>query len=68
TATDIQDKVQDYLAAGTKLIWLVFPLHKIVTVYRSLDIARHYNYEDSLDGGDVIPGFRYALSRLFRER
>jgi Uma2 family endonuclease len=68
TATSIQDKVQDYLAAGTRLVWLVFPLHYIVTEYRSLDIMRHYNYEDSLDGGDVIPGFRYELKKLFRER
>jgi Uma2 family endonuclease len=68
TATSIQEKVQDYLAAGTRLIWLVYPLHKIVTEYRSLDIVRHYNYEDSLDGGDVVPGFHYALTKLFRER
>ena len=68
TATSIQDKVQDYLAAGTRLVWLVYPLHYIVTEYRSLDIVRHYNYEDSLDGGDVIPGFRYELKKLFRER
>jgi Uma2 family endonuclease len=68
TATSIQEKVQDYLAAGTRLVWLVFPMHKIVTEYRSLDVVRHYNYEDSLDGGDVIPGFRYELTKLFRER
>jgi len=68
TATEIQDKVQDYLAAGTRMIWLVFPAHKIVTEYQSTGIVRHYNYEDSLDGGDVVPGFHYALKKLFRER
>jgi hypothetical protein len=39
-----------------------------ITEYRSLDLMRTYNYKDSLDGGDVIPGFRYELKKLFRER
>ncbi|HEX9373460.1 MAG TPA: Uma2 family endonuclease [Roseiflexaceae bacterium] len=68
TATSIQDKVQDYLAAGTQLIWLVFPSQKIVVEHHGSGQVRQYGLEDSLDGAEVIPGFRYALKRLFRER
>jgi len=67
TASQIQDKVQDYLSAGTRLIWLVFPAQKIVTEYQLSGLMRQYGLEDGLDGGEVIPGFRYQLKKLFRE-
>ena len=73
TAQMIQDKVDDYLAAGVRLIWLVYPKSKRVVEYKhvlrdevSPTQIRHLGVKDNLEGGDVIPGFEYALSRLFR--
>lgn len=66
TAQMIQDKVDDYLAAGVRLIWLVYPKSKRVVEYKSPIQIRHLGVKDNLEGGDVIPGFEYALSRLFR--
>jgi len=66
TATAVQAKVQDYLAAGTRLIWLVYPDNKIVIEYQLPSQIRQYGIEDRLEGGAVIPGFQYALQRLFR--
>ncbi len=68
TAAEIQAKVRDYLAAGTALIWLVYPQTQTVVEYRSLREIVQYGLDDTLEGGDVLPGFRYPLSRLFRER
>jgi Uma2 family endonuclease len=67
TATSVQAKVQDYLAAGTRLIWLVYPDNKIVVEYQLPLQIRQYDIAESLAGGAVIPGFQYALQRLFRE-
>lgn len=66
TATQIQEKVQDYLSAGVRLTWLVYPDSKTVVEYRSATQIRHLTVEESLDGGEVIPGFRYSLQQLFR--
>lgn len=66
TAKSIQQKVEDYLAAGTRMIWLVYPDSKIVVEYQPRAQIRQYGIEDSLAGGEVLPGFAYALGRLFR--
>jgi Uma2 family endonuclease len=58
--------VQDYLAAGTSLIWLVYPSTQTVTEYTTGGQVRHLTPDDELNGRDVIPGFRYSLNRLFR--
>lgn len=68
TAEAVQDKVRDYLAAGVRLIWLVYPKTKTVVEYQSPTQIRQLTIEDSLDGGEVIPGFSYPLKDLFRER
>ncbi len=66
TAETIQEKVRDYLAAGTRLIWLVYPKLKIVVEYRSDRQIRQLSIEDSLEGGEVLPGFQHPLKNLFR--
>jgi Uma2 family endonuclease len=66
TADSIQEKVQDYLTAGTRLVWLVYPRSKLVVEYQPAAQIRQYGLDESLDGGAVVPGFCYALQRLFR--
>lgn len=67
TARDVHEKVKDYLRAGTRLIWLVYPDDKTVMEYRAPDQARVLMADDDLESGDVLPGFRYPLKQLFRE-
>ena len=64
-AADVLAKVADWLAAGTKLVWLVDPERSLVHVYRpdgSLTVLRN---EDSLDGESVLPGFRCPVVSIF---
>ena len=65
TAEDVHQKVADYLRAGTRLLWLVYPASQAVMEYRSPMEARQLTVEDDLDGGEVVPGFRYPLKQLF---
>jgi Uma2 family endonuclease len=65
TAAEVQAKVQDYLAAGTRLLWLVYPRTQTVLVYAAGGHIRQYGIDESLDGGEVLPGFAYALRLLF---
>jgi Uma2 family endonuclease len=62
---DLIDKVNQFLDAGSRLVWVVNPIRKSVTVYRSRTDVTVLRYEDTLDGGDVLPGFSLPLSRLF---
>ena len=66
TARDIHEKVDDYLRAGTRLIWLVYPDNNTVMEYRAPEQARVLTINENLEGGDVLPGFRYPLKQLFR--
>jgi Uma2 family endonuclease len=62
---DVHAKVADYLAAGTRLVWVVDPQHESVTVYRSLLSPRRVSRNDDLDGEDVVSGFTTAVAALF---
>ncbi len=65
TASDIIERVEDYLRAGAKLVWVIYPSRQQVVEYRSLDQARILRAGDRLDGGDVIPGFSCAVGDIF---
>lgn len=58
TKADILGNVEDYLLAGVKLIWLVRPKKKTVFVYRQNNTISILRETDTLEGEDVLPGFR----------
>lgn len=62
----VHDKVMDYLDAGTRLVWVVAPRRRTVTVYQPGGAARVLREDDELDGGDVLPGFRLPVAALFQ--
>ncbi len=66
SARDVQDKVLTYLAAGVRLVWVVEPRGRTVTVWGPDRTARVLAEGDTLDGGDVLPGLRIAVADLFR--
>lgn len=65
TASEIQRKVLEYLAAGSRLVWVVDSETRSVSTYRSRAEAYLLGEGDVLDGEDVLPGFRMALEELF---
>jgi Uma2 family endonuclease len=58
-------KIADYLAAGTKLVWLIDPEMKTAIVYRPDRIPQVIEADGTLDGEDVLPGFRRQLAYFF---
>lgn len=63
---DIQQKVRDYLEAGARLVWVVAPQAKTVTVYRADGSARLLREQESLEGEDVLPGLAIPLAEVFQ--
>ncbi len=67
---DVQEKVDDYLAAGVQRVWVVRPALKTVTVHRPGGDAHTYGGDNALssdDAGFAVAGFRLALNELFAD-
>ena len=64
-AEDVHDKVREYLAAGARLVWVLWPRSRAVTVHTAGVAPRELGDADELNGGDVLPGFRVRVADLF---
>jgi len=64
-ASEIMEKVNEYRAAGTPLIWVIYPKLRQVMVYHSGRDAQVLSGTDQLEGGDVLPGFSISITDLW---
>jgi Uma2 family endonuclease len=64
---DLMSKADEYLAAGTRLVWIFDPVPRRVYVRTPDGQQRRLEIGDELDGGDVLPGFRLPLTEIFSE-
>ena len=62
---DVTEKAFAYLNAGTRLVWVIEPVAKTVTVYRSESDFEMLTCEDTLTGEDVVKGFTCPVAQLF---
>lgn len=60
----VLDKVGEYLAAGVRLVWVIDPRTSRAVSYRSLTDVQEIGPDGTLEGGELLPGFRYPLSDL----
>ena len=65
TAQQIEDKVQLYMEAGTRLIWVIYPGAKAVHIFSPDGEPHVAGIDDTLDGEDIMPDFRLVLRDLF---
>jgi Uma2 family endonuclease len=63
--SEILAKVDDYLTRGVRLVWVVEPRQKTVTVYRRLLPPVTSGVDETLDAADVVPGFVCDVRRIF---
>ncbi|KPQ31627.1 MAG: putative protein conserved in cyanobacteria [Phormidium sp. OSCR] len=60
-----QAKMQEYLANGTRLGWLIDPKRQIVEIYRASAEPEVLSRPANLSGEDVLPGFVLKLDRIW---
>jgi Uma2 family endonuclease len=65
TAAEVQDRVDDWLRAGTQVVWVLYPSNGSALIFRGLDRIERRFGDDDLDAEPVLPGFRCKLSELF---
>jgi Uma2 family endonuclease len=66
---DVLKKVNEYLRAGTRMVWAIYADEKSVYVF-TLDEdgslrGQPHGVDDTLDGGDVLPGFALPVREIF---
>lgn len=64
-ASDVHAKAREYLDAGGRLVWIIWPESRTATVYTQNDEPYDLTETDALDGGAVLPGFSAPLAALF---
>jgi Uma2 family endonuclease len=61
----MDQKLIDYFAAGSKLVWSVDPKERTVRVYTSPEQFTTLDESQTLEGGEVLPGFRLPIREWF---
>lgn len=64
-AADVEEKILDYLRAGTRLVLVVYPRTKTIAVHRPKKDVKILTIEDTLEGYDVLPGFSIPVREIF---
>ncbi len=65
TAGSIHEKVEEYFDCGVRVVWVVDPESRTVTVYESAQEGRLLHESASITGGDVLPDFNCRVEELF---
>ncbi len=64
-AEELYGKVREYLAAGTRLVWVFWPKYRAVSVYEPGGVTRELGPDDELDSTALLPSFRVGVTALF---
>jgi Uma2 family endonuclease len=60
----VLDRIGEYLEAGVRLVWVIDPVERNATVYRSLTDVMTVDETGVLDGEDVVPGFTCPVAAI----
>ncbi len=66
TPSEVEEKIDEYLQAGTRMVIVVHPKNKTIYVYTPDHTRRRLTLDDVLDGGDVLPGFSAHVRQIFK--
>ncbi|RKU22544.1 Uma2 family endonuclease [Candidatus Poribacteria bacterium] len=65
TYAEVAEKVEEWLTAGCRMVWVINPRRETVEVYRSNEDFIILRGTDTLDGGDVVEGFQCQVQDIF---
>ena len=65
TASEMQAKVQDWLRADTRQVWVVDPARRTVSIYRPSAPMEVFSDSDELKAEDLFPGLRLSVGDVF---
>jgi len=60
-ASDLREKIQQYLNAGTSVVWVVYPRSRQIEIHTPDKTIRTLGIEDTLEARDLLPGFQLSV-------
>lgn len=64
-AKEVADKVEDWLTAGVKIVWVIEPRKRTITSHRRGRQPLVFGVGNALDGEDILPGLSIPLNMIF---
>jgi Uma2 family endonuclease len=62
---EIDETIEEYLACGVRVVWIVNPFQDTVTVFRPGIEPVFYNRSQAIEGDPELPGFRCRVAEIF---
>ena len=66
TVQELDEKVEEYLTAGVRLVWVINPELQIVRVHKPDGTVVILRINDELDASEIVPRFRCSVSAMFK--
>jgi Uma2 family endonuclease len=63
--TQLVRKIDEYLANGSEMAWLILPEEKGLMLFTPGAPVRTLLEHDTLEGGAILPGFQIRVNELF---
>jgi Uma2 family endonuclease len=67
TRAEIDERLRDFFASGTRLAWIINPETESVEICHSLTQRNLLGSGAFLDGAGLLPGFKFPIADLFKE-
>lgn len=64
-AAEVLEKVREYLEAGSRLVWTLYPRSRSVVVHYPDGTSRTLREDDVLSGQNILAGFEVRVGDLF---
>lgn len=64
-AEDVQEKVLEYIRAGVRLIWLVYPRSRSVEVVTATGTSERLTEDATITAPEILPGFSAPVAAFF---
>ncbi len=64
-AARLEEKIELYLAHGSKSVWVVYPQQRAVRIFEPGGTAKRFESNQRLIDPNVLPGFGVATSAIF---
>jgi Uma2 family endonuclease len=64
-ASEVLSKIPEWLMAGCRMVWLVDPISRTVSVYHDPSNVRVLTDKDNISGNDLLPGFSLPAAEFF---
>ena len=68
TKREVSEKVEEWLTAGVRLVWVVEPEKRTITTHRLGREGLTFTAGETVDGEDVLPGLAVPLDLIFSPR